>query len=142
MAAMSALLPDEQAIRDISAYLNSLPNTPINNAINTSTIDPTTPVNLAKGKHLFTNCAYCHGKQGQGNYAMNAPKLAGQHDWYLKRQLANYKNGIRGKHPKDLYGSQMRLMSKTLHNEQDTNQVLQYINTLPYSDLSPKIGSK
>ena len=62
---------------------------------------------------------------------MNAPKLAGQYDWYLKRQLTNYRQGIRGKHNGDLYGQQMRLMAKTVHNEQDINQLLSYINSLP-----------
>lgn len=138
MAAMSALLVNEKAIKDVSAYLNSLPNLA---STNTSLIS-ISQSDSAKGKHLFTNCAYCHGQQGQGNYAMNAPKLSGQHPWYLKRQLTHYKNGLRGKHPKDLYGSQMMLMSKTLHNEQDIDRVVQYIHSLPESSSPPDINTK
>ena len=123
MAAMSVLLPNHKSITDVSAYLHSLTDTP--------NVRTNTPTDLTKGKQLFSNCAYCHGTQGQGNYAMNAPKLAGQHDWYLQRQLANYRQGIRGKHANDLYGNQMKLMANTLHNEQDINHLLNYINSLP-----------
>ena len=38
---------------------------------------------------------------------MNAPKIAGQSAWYLKRQIMNYKNGLRGTHEGDIYGRQM-----------------------------------
>jgi cytochrome c oxidase subunit 2 len=123
MANMSALLPNKKSIKEVSAYLHSLADPP--------KIIRHTRTNLTKGKQLFSNCAYCHGAQGQGNYAMNAPKLSGQHDWYLKRQLANYRQGIRGKHANDLYGSQMKLMANTLRNKQDINHLLNYINSLP-----------
>ena len=65
---------------------------------------------------------------------MNAPKLAGQHAWYLKRQLQSFKTGIRGSHPSDLYGDQMSLMSKTLHSEQAIDDVIFYITSLKNSE--------
>jgi cytochrome c553 len=41
-----------------------------------------------KGQALFNiNCAPCHQLGGGGNLAFHAPALAGQHDWYLARQL-------------------------------------------------------
>jgi cytochrome c oxidase subunit 2 len=125
MAAMSMTLTDEFAVKDVSAYINSLTPNIANQSISG---------NLAKGKSLYQNCAFCHGDNGQGNYAMNAPKLSGQADWYIKRQLSNYKHGVRGKHPKDLYGNQMVLMSKTLYDESAINDVVSYINTLEKSD--------
>jgi len=51
------------------------------------------PGDAATGKPLYAVCAACHGLQAEGNPALNAPKLSGQGDWYLKRQLRNFKNG-------------------------------------------------
>jgi len=122
MAAMSALLPNDKAIEDVSAYLNSLP---------TNKPPPVATGDAVKGKSFYKNCAYCHGEDGQGNFAMNAPKLAGQHAWYLKRQINAYQQGVRGTHSADLYGKQMILMSKALHDEKAINDVVSYINSLP-----------
>jgi len=121
MAAMSALLPDDKAIEDVSAYLNSL--TDIKNT--SASIG-----NPIKGKAFYKNCSYCHGERAQGNYAMNAPKLSGQHHWYLKRQISAFQQGIRGAHPADLYGKQMILMSKILHDDQTVDDVVSYIDSL------------
>ncbi|WOH38404.1 cytochrome c oxidase subunit II [Thalassotalea fonticola] len=121
MAAMSATLPDDKAINDVSAYIQSLPN---------NKMKQRTEADSSKGKILYRNCSFCHGNNGEGNYALNAPRLAGQHDWYLKRQLLNFKNDIRGKHEGDLYGKQMVLMSRLLQNDDAIEQVLAYINQL------------
>ena len=61
---------------------------------------------------------------------MNAPRLSGMNDWYVARQLKNYKQGIRGSHPQDLYGKQMTLMAGVLRNDQAINDLVAYINTL------------
>ena len=137
MAAMSALLPDDKAIADVSAYLNALIPTKISPTKN-SPIEKNSTQNMPmisgdaiKGKSFYKNCAYCHGEHAQGNFAMNAPKLSGQHPWYLKRQITSYQQGLRGAHPADLYGKQMVLMSKILHDDQAVNDVVSYINSLP-----------
>ena len=36
----------------------------------------------AKGKALYATCASCHGANGEGNQALNAPAIAGQKEWY------------------------------------------------------------
>ena len=46
-----------------------------------------------KGKAAYAVCAACHGANGMGNKALNAPRIAGQEPWYLERQLNNYKKG-------------------------------------------------
>ena len=61
---------------------------------------------------------------------MNAPRLKGMNDWYLVTQLKNFRDGIRGMHPQDLYGLQMGLMAAMLTNDQAINDVVAYINTL------------
>lgn len=84
----------------------------------------------AKGKAYYTTCVACHGDKGQGNKALNSPKIAGQEDWYVVRQLKNFKAGIRGAHPKDTYGAQMRPMAMTLPDDQAIADVAAYIATL------------
>jgi cytochrome c oxidase subunit II len=85
----------------------------------------------AAGQPLYAVCAACHGAQGEGNAAMNAPKLAGQGDWYLKRQLTLFKQGARGTHDKDVYGKVMAPMAATLADEAAIDNVAAYVATLP-----------
>jgi cytochrome c oxidase subunit 2 len=61
---------------------------------------------------------------------MNAPRAAGMSDWYLARQLENFREGIRGSHSSDFYGFQMGLMAGTARDEQAINDLVAYINTL------------
>jgi cytochrome c oxidase subunit 2 len=87
--------------------------------------------NPIKGKALYATCAACHGANGGGNPALNAPAIAGQQDWYLTRQLKNYQDGIRGTHGKDIYGMQMRPMSMVVMGEKKTADIVAYITSLP-----------
>ena len=56
-------------------------------------------------------CTTCHGTDGKGNEAVEAPRLAGMEGWYLRRQLENFRAGIRGVHPMDTAGIAMRPMA-------------------------------
>jgi cytochrome c oxidase subunit 2 len=85
----------------------------------------------AKGKALYGTCGACHGMNGEGMEALNAPKLAGQQGWYIVRQLQNFKAGIRGTNPKDVYGMQMAPMAQILPNDQAMEDVAAYIVSLP-----------
>ena len=58
---------------------------------------------------------------------MNAPALAGLDAAYLKAQFQNFRLGIRGAHPEDTYGKQMRVMSSTLPSDKDLDDVIAYI---------------
>jgi cytochrome c oxidase subunit 2 len=121
MAPMANMLADDAAIRNVTAYLETLQPTP---AQSTLAGDP------IKGASHYNTCGACHGALAQGNYALQAPRLAGQQDWYLKRQLENFRTGIRGTHKQDTYGHQMVLMARSLHNEQSIDDLLAYLNTL------------
>lgn len=121
MAPMAAILADDAAIRDVTAYIGTFPH---------GDSDQSITGDLDRGKQLFTTCGTCHGKTGQGNYATNSPRLNGQEDWYIKRQLINFKEGIRGAHPGDLFGPQMASMSRMLRSDDDINDVIAYINSL------------
>ncbi|MCG8414827.1 MAG: c-type cytochrome [Pseudomonadales bacterium] len=62
-------------------------------------------------------CTTCHGADGRGNEGVQAPRLAGMEDWYLVRQLENFRAGIRGTHPKDIEGIAMQPMAVKLTDE-------------------------
>lgn len=62
-------------------------------------------------------CTTCHGVEGIGNIAVEAPRLAGMEAWYLKRQLENFRAGIRGTHGEDIQGIAMRPMAAKLSDE-------------------------
>ena len=61
---------------------------------------------------------------------MNAPALAGREEWYLIRQIQNFKSGIRGSDPKDTYGRQMAPMAQVLANQQAIEDVAAYLSSL------------
>ena len=85
------------------------------------------------GKTLYTSCAACHGANGEGNQMLGAPALNGLNDWYLVRQLENYRNNVRGTDPADTYGAQMRASVALLGNDKAIADVVSYISTLPES---------
>ena len=114
-------LVDEQAIDDVVAYLRTLPDEPA----------PSTVVgDVAQGAKIYATCGVCHGYEGQGIKAMNAPRTAGMSDWYLVTQLKNFKQGIRGAHDQDLYGMQMELMAGSLVEDESINDVVAYATSL------------
>jgi cytochrome c553 len=49
----------------------------------------------AGGQNGITACVGCHGAQGEGNAQGGFPRLAGQGEAYLARQLTAYANGAR-----------------------------------------------
>ena len=79
---------------------------------------------------FLQHCAACHGAEAQGSWSTDAPALAGMSDWYLARQLENYRAGIRGVEEGDHYGYQMTSMVKAMRTEDQQNDVIAYINTL------------
>ena len=89
------------------------------------------PADAEAGKAAFAVCAACHGAEAEGNRTLNAPKLSGQADWYLQRQLRNFKQGARGTHDADTYGKQMAPMAATLADDAAIANVVAYIGTLP-----------
>ena len=122
MAPMAATLADDAAIDNVVAYIKTLPDNPA---------PLTLKNNAANGQHLYvTTCGACHGADGRGIQATNAPRLKGMSDWYMVTQLKNFQQGIRGAHQSDLYGPQMASMAAILTNDQATNELVAYINTL------------
>jgi cytochrome c oxidase subunit 2 len=124
MAPMAATLVNDAAIENVIAHIRTFPDTPP---------AKTVAGDVDRGRKTYAYCAYCHGAEGQGLQTMNAPRMAGMTDWYLQRQLTNFREGVRGQHPQDYYGKQMSFMGRTLRNDDMIDNVIAYINTLPAS---------
>ena len=120
MAPMAATLGDDAAIDNVVAYIRTLADNPA---------PVTVKGNVKNGQDPYMTCAACHGADGQGAQATNAPRLKGMSDWYMVTQLKNFKQGIRGAHPKDLYGRQMAAMAAILADDQATDDLVAYIDT-------------
>jgi len=82
------------------------------------------------GEELFKVCSFCHGTQGQGGPALDAPPLAGMEAWYIERQLHNFRNRVRGTHYDDVPGVQMSIVSGMVRNQATIENVAAYINSM------------
>lgn len=120
MAPMAKMLADDAAVANVVAYIGTLAD-----AKAAATIEG----DAAAGKGLYATCAACHGAQGEGNPAMNAPRLAGMSDFYLVNQLKTFRSGARGANADDAYGKTMAPMARMLDDAGIAN-VVAYINTL------------
>jgi cytochrome c oxidase subunit 2 len=133
MAPMAATLIDDTAISNVIAYIETLPDVPA----------PKTVVgDVANGEDIYTTCGACHGWDGEGRQALNAPRQAGMDDWYLVRQLKNFNSGVRGAHPGDKYGMQMSMMAAILGSDDRVNDVVAYINTLAGPETQQQIAAR
>ena len=122
MRAMALTLADDQSIRDMAAYVSSMPVERV--------VIKTIKGDVEAGKAVYVMCQACHGSAGEGNKTLNSPRLAGLQDWYVVRQLRNFKSGIRGTKSDDMFGMQMRPMAMSLANDEAINNVAAYIATL------------
>jgi cytochrome c oxidase subunit 2 len=116
-----ASMLDDAAVANVAAHIATLPDDPPR---------PTLQGDADRGRGLYVTCANCHGTEGQGVWSTKAPRLARQSDWYLQRQLENFQSGVRGRHPQDFYGAQMAALSRSLHDERETADLVAYIGTL------------
>lgn len=130
MASFAKALDNDQAILDVVAYIGTL--TAVHPKRTENSGDP------IRGKFLYMDeirCSQCHGSTGQGlkqpyGEGSGSPRLSGQHDWYLIRQLQLFKTGIRGD-PKDKFAMEMRVWIK-LHvkSDQDINDLAAFLSEI------------
>ncbi len=81
---------------------------------------------LKRGHELYhkkAKCITCHGKDGEGKSSQQAPKVAGQHDWYIVSSLQKFQSGERV-NPKMM----PYLRGLTL---QDYKDIAEYLSKLP-----------
>ncbi len=74
-------------------------------------------------------CSPCHAPNGEGYQSEFSPKISGQEDWYLSRQLLNYRNDLRGAHDSERWAKQMNFHIKDFSPTQLLSFV-DYIQTL------------
>lgn len=106
----------------VAAHVASLP--PVRSAPTLAGAD------AALGQQTFVMCIGCHGPQGEGNEALNAPPLAGLDDWYVALQLRKFRSGIRGSAPGDPIGPTMAAMSMAVQPDV-VDDIAAFVHTLP-----------
>ena len=114
-----ALQLDDADVYSMSALFAGIPAT--------ATAEPTVEGDAERGATLFAVCATCHGNAAEGRLEFGAPRLAGQRDWYLQRQLIAFRDRIRG--ATDAYSVQMAAAAQMLDDEA-VDDVVAYINQL------------
>lgn len=123
MRPMALSMPTEEDVKTVAAFIAQMPRT-----VHAPMVQGG---NAEAGKALYTTCLACHGADGAGNQALNAPAIAGADDWYLLEQLQKFKKKIRGDPAIDPVGATMQAMTATLVDEQAMKNVVAYIKTLP-----------
>jgi cytochrome c oxidase subunit II len=121
MIPFATMLADQNAVNDVVAYIKTLQE-----------VRPAASVvgNPERGREHYETCAACHGGKAQGIWATNAPRLSNMSDWYMARQLQNFRSGIRGGHPQDFHGAQMVSMARVLKDDEAIADLLDYVRTL------------
>jgi cytochrome c553 len=113
MRAMARQMMNDAEIDAVAAHITTLTPAPSGVTFTHATAEAAAP--------LYQVCSACHGPKGEGNEALNAPPLAGLDDWYIARQMAKFRAGIRGSAPQDTFGPQMMGMSMAIPPDQIEN---------------------
>ena len=122
MAPMAKIL-DSEGIMDVIAYIKTMPSPTIETTLEGG--------NVENGKNYYNMvCGACHGPGAVGIESLNSPKLVGMQDWYLERQLNNFRQGIRGKEEGDTFGAQMQQIAESIPDDQTVADLIAYINSL------------
>ena len=90
---------------------------------------PTLPEVTADAS-LYYPCQSCHGVDGGGSEALEAPTIAGMDSDYLARQLRNFRDGVRGASLDDLPGRQMSLVAAVYTDDAQIDQLAAYVETM------------
>ena len=77
-------------------------------------MEPLPESGVELGEVLYERCVPCHGAAGEGNPDISAPAIAGMEAGYVERQLHNFLQGVRGRHPEDAEGIRMMPMARSL----------------------------
>jgi cytochrome c oxidase subunit 2 len=116
----------------VASFKNRLPTTVlVLSLLSISFSTKTSAADIAAGKEIYnSSCVACHGTAADGNNAVGAPALAGQHRSYLDRQLANYSRGVRGADKSDRFGQQMLAIAALVNTPISRANVSAYLASL------------
>lgn len=120
MRPMAVTLNRDGDIESVAEYVAALP-----------VLQPESTLggNAGRGAEMYEVCAACHGVDGLGQEALQAPPLTELHDWYMLNQLRNFRAGARGAHPSDVWGATMRVNTLAL-SDQAMLDLIAYVQTL------------
>ena len=125
MRAISLSLTDEQ-IDEVAMIVKEMPPIP--------TEAPGSEADIEAGRYFYANqCMECHRYNGKGEAVFHAAPLITLNRAYLLRQMKNYRDGIRGAFPDDIYGNKMVTMTKRLTDE-EIELLVDYIGALAHGD--------
>ncbi len=79
-----------------------------------------------RGSELFTQCAACHGPDGNGTVNGSIPRIAGQHYRVLVRQIVDFRNGARW----DVRMEGVATSHEIIPELQDIADVASFVSTL------------
>lgn len=122
MAMMSQALDNAGQTEDLLAYIAALPAP--------GSAELSVSVDVEAGQALYAPCAACHGSDAQGDESFQAPALTSLSPWYQVAQLQKFRDGTRGRDPRDNYGRQMAPMVAVLPDEQAMYNVVAYIQSM------------
>lgn len=79
------------------------------------------------GEQIFTSCLLCHSTREM----QRGPIIDGLPAWYVEVQLRNFRDGIRGRNPKNKSALLMGAGESIVHDEEEIKRVAQHIASLP-----------
>ncbi len=128
--ALPAAIGDEQALADVTTYIEKLPMNP---EWGKGEWGPGT-VQYMLGEQLYKkNCVECHGETGMGDPVKYYPRINGQHYNYMMRQFEWIRDGKRRNANPE--------MVKQIENfsDDDMKFVINYVThqAVPKEDLAP-----
>lgn len=123
MVGRSRALGDDRAMRDVVAYIATLPAKADPKLAGANATLP------ARGKEAYQTCAVCHGEEGEGIAAVGAPAINLLAPDYIERQLTNFRTGIRGDEGEGAYATQMKLALDAVPQSEDAS-IAAYVATL------------
>ncbi|MGM0517110.1 MAG: c-type cytochrome, partial [Pseudomonadota bacterium] len=93
------------------------------------TSDALAQADLVRGEALYSNCAMCHGEQGEGGHLLNAPKLKGMAASQVASLLKVYRKGT------EMGQYSYAMIPQATHlSDADINNLAAYVATIGEED--------